>query len=527
MPRDITKLFKLSIWVDSTYTHGSWLKFAYCWEAHGYPYRAIDTVCDLDDPIAQRLLEMTHAEEIVVHFQAPRRGHFVGALLMMLAKADDVYRLISNMSKGTDSTNPSNITIRFSTEGVQPGQSEKEAKNFWECRSPKVLQESIRNHISIFRYSMPCFYEYFLINHPVTFGQPPKIEFCTWPRAHVRVHLTKKHTPAHVPERVKEKECVENLPRLRNLRDSFATYSAKMMTDLRDQEACDFDRAYWVLTDYGAANLKYRFQFLLDSLVGPAGGCLDMLRLHRFRTMGATEANFFAREERMATKKFASLSGAASEINNRLKILFNPFASERIRNLRTKCPHLSAVEWATDPSAETLPRQYCPRPAWLEHYPNGIRYTWNGRNLVEWRFQFATSECDETRYQDIVWLSRWWDCLACCTESSDAMYNLSIAFERKVLDNWTRYFHESPHHGLGPWSCHCDRECRYRHRPVMARRECNRPVLKINGTVNEFQGLLYPHLTEECRQWSKEGDQDATFQLRWHIRRSPSPCPSF
>lgn len=52
LPDDITKLVKLSIWVDSTYIHGSWLKFEYSWEANGHTYGAIETVRDLDDPIA-------------------------------------------------------------------------------------------------------------------------------------------------------------------------------------------------------------------------------------------------------------------------------------------------------------------------------------------------------------------------------------------------------------------------------------------------------------------------------------------
>ncbi|KAJ4315179.1 hypothetical protein N0V84_008513 [Fusarium piperis] len=361
MPRDIAKLVKLSIWIDSTYTQGSWLKFAYCWEAHGYPYRAIETVRDLDDPIAQQLLGMTHAEEIVVHLQAPRRGHFVGALLMMLAKADDAYHLISNMSKSANPTDLSNITICFSTEAAQPGQSEKEAKNFWECRSTKVLQESIRNHICHDDYSMPCFYEYFLINHPVTFTHAPKIEFRSWPRTSAHIQSTKTRRPKDVEFIVREigqKECLKYLVKFRHLRDELAAFSAKMMTDLRNRDAPnDETRRCWEANNYGAANLRYRFQFLLDSLAGPVGGCLDMLRLHRFRTMGASEANFFARDEQTALKKFASLAGAASEINNRLKIFFNPFASEDIRRRRTSCPHLSAVSWATDPSAELEPQE--------------------------------------------------------------------------------------------------------------------------------------------------------------------------
>ncbi|RMJ08197.1 hypothetical protein CDV36_012208 [Fusarium kuroshium] len=468
---DITKLVKLRIWVDSTYIRGSWLKFEYSWEAKGHIYRAIETVCDLDDPIAQRLLEMTHAEEIVVHLQAPRRGRFVGALLMMLAKTDDVYHLISNISKSANPTDPSSITIRFATEAIQPGQSEKETKNFWECRSTKVLQESIRNHILHDNYTMPCFYEYFLINHPVTFASPPKIEFCSWPRISAHIQSTKKRRPKDVEFMVREigqKESLKYLDKFRHLRDELAAYSAKMMVDRRNRDDANAQsRRYWEANDYGAANLKYRFQFLLDNLVGPVGGCLDMLRLHRFRTMGASEANFFARDEQTALKKFASLAGAASEINNRLKILFNPFASKDTRKLRTRCPHLSAVPWATDPSAEESPRQYCPRSEWLKNYPNGIRYSWNGGNLAEWRFQWATSEC-EARDPDIVWLNKWWDCLSCCPDSSCALGTLSLRFEEKISSNWDKFFHKSPHNGGDRWHCLCHWDCQYLYRPVMA-----------------------------------------------------------
>lgn len=508
LPDDITKLVKLSIWIDSTYIHGSWLKFEYCWVAEGHTYRAIETVHDLDDPISQRLLEMTHAEEIVVHLQAPRRGHFVGALLMMLAKADDVYHLTSNMSKDS-----SNITIRFSTEAIQPGQSGKETKNFWECRSTKVLQESIRNHILHDNYTMPCFYEYFLINHPVTFANAPKIEFCSWPRTRAHIQSTKKLLPKDVEFMVSEigmKKSLEYLAKSRDLRDKLAAYSAKMMTDLRNRDNVkDQTRRYWEANDYGAANLKYRFQFLLDSLVGPVGGCLDMLRLHRFRTMGASEANFFARDEQTALKKFASLAGAASEINNRLKILFNPFAPKDIRKLRTSCPHLSAVSWATDPSAEESPRQYCPRPEWLKNYPNGIRYSGNGGNLAEWRFQWATSEC-EARDPDIVWLNKWWDCVSCCEDSECAMDTLSLRFEEKISRNWDKIFHRSPHNGLDRWHCLCYWDCQYYDRPVMVRRQCIRKVEKPSRRLG-IGGLRYHCLAEECREWTRTADEDATF----------------
>ncbi|KAM0426192.1 hypothetical protein ACHAPT_008542 [Fusarium lateritium] len=522
MPRDITKLVKLGIWIDSTYTQGSWLKFEYCWKAHGHTYRAVDAVHDLDDPIAQRLLKMTHAEEIVVHLQAPRRGHFVGALLMMLAKVDDTYHLIGDMSKAVDSTDPRNITIRFSTEAVQPGQSKKEAKNFWECRAPMVLEESIRKKIYFYDdCSMPAFYEYFLINHPVTFAHPPKFEFLTWPRIDTHVHFVRRTIPSHVQGLIKEhgpKLVAKNL----NLRDESAMYSGEMMTDRRNQDdvdVCTRVHGCWNMTDYGAANLRYRYQFLLDNLVGPVGGCLDMLRLHRFRTMGATEANFFTRDEQVAMNKFSGLAGAASEITNRLKILFNPFASAEIRELRTRCPHLRAVPWATDPSAATSPRQYCPRPAWLEHYPNGIRYNWNGTNLAEWRFTWGTSECQELPGRGIVWLNRWWDCLACCDEGEFAMKGLSLPFEWKVLRNWWEFFHRDPFSPIVPDDL------------VMVRRECIRQVQARSWGAFEalnpkrmgnfkFGGIDCHCLAEECQGWSKEASRDATFKRNVACRRT-------
>lgn len=532
LPNDITKLAKLRIWVDSTYIHGSWLKFEYSWEVKGHIYRAIETVRDLDDPIAQRLLEMTHAEEIVVHFQAPRRGHFVGALLMMLAKADDVYHLISNKSKDTTTTDPSNITIRFSTEPVQPGQSETKAKNFWECRAPKVLQESVRRRFFVSDYLMPCFYEYFLINHPVEFAHPPKIEFFTWPRPHVCIDLAKRFLKGDkvMAQALRRNGCSKHLDKFRILRDQYATYSAKMMTDMRHRREYDPSRNGWEANDYGAANLKYRFHFLLDNIAGPVGGCLDMLRLHRFKTMGASEANFFARHEQMAVKKFATLSGAASEITNRLKILFNPFAFEHVRKLRTSCSHLSAVSWATDPSAETSPREYCTRSAWLEHYPNGIRYSWKGRNLAEWRFQWESVPRDDP-WGPIGWLYRWWDCLACCDDSGTAMNEeLSIAFERKVLYNWDEFFEDSRHNGV-PWSCGCHRQCQWRDRPVMVRRQCTR-LVKKTSRMGRFQDSPTSCLAEECREWSRMAAQNATFKrvcpkTRCCDPRPASPCPSF
>ncbi|KAM0342816.1 hypothetical protein ACHAPU_009180 [Fusarium lateritium] len=76
------------------------------------------------------------------------------------------------------------VKLKFTSENRQPHQTAKEARSFWECRSPKVLQEASRKYFERCG-QMPCFYEYFLINVPYFFPHPPVIEYVTWPRRHV------------------------------------------------------------------------------------------------------------------------------------------------------------------------------------------------------------------------------------------------------------------------------------------------------------------------------------------------------
>ncbi|KAJ4266520.1 hypothetical protein NW762_004507 [Fusarium torreyae] len=386
LSKDVHQLHRLRIWVDSTHDHGIWLKFDYTWEENGYMHRAIDSVCDMDDPIVQKLMNICRVKETIVHLHAPRRGHFVGALFMMLAKADDAYNMIQTMSRHVDlvQADMGHTSIIFSTQSPQPDQSTKEAKNFWECRSIKALQEPIRKYLHN-SGQMPYFYEYFLINNPYRFPRPPTVEYLTWPRRHAYRHEPLRteviQKCLRLCERKREKAlALDILMPGCDVQRNIAIHSAKMMTGLRDSmvDISNFslvtDR--WEHINYDTANLKSRFQFWLDNLAGPVGGCLDMLRLHRFKTMDESVANFFSRQARKA-RNARGLAGAATEINRCLRTLFNPVTTEWTRHMRNSCSHLRAVSWATGYSSPS--QKLCHRALWLKHYPSGIRGVCTGQ----------------------------------------------------------------------------------------------------------------------------------------------------
>ncbi|EMT60291.1 hypothetical protein FOC4_g10011558 [Fusarium odoratissimum] len=117
-------------------------------------------------------------------------------------------------------------------------------------------------------------------------------------------------------------------------------------------------------------NKLQKYQFLLDNSVGPVGDCMDMLRLHCFKTMFSSRSNYFNRHEWVAGRDSGGLARASSKINRRLRALFDPYASGEVLRLRQTCSHLGAVPWATA-SSQISPGSHSPS-LWLEHYPNGI-----------------------------------------------------------------------------------------------------------------------------------------------------------
>ncbi|KAF4342892.1 hypothetical protein FBEOM_3104 [Fusarium beomiforme] len=231
------------------------------------------------------------------------------------------------------------ITIRFTTEGVQSGQSTKEAKNFLECRATKILEDPLRKYLKD-QTQVPYFYEYFLVFR-YRLPSVPAIEY----------------------DKMSIATCSANM----------LTTGPKTVIDMWfSDKMTDPEQMAWEHINYHVRSLRARYQFLLDNLGGPVGGCLDMLRLHRFKTMGFWPVDYFARHERIAGRDNGGLAGASSKINRRLRTLFDPYTSEDVLRLRQTCLHLRAVPWATA-SSQTSPESRSPS-LWLDHYPNGIRY---------------------------------------------------------------------------------------------------------------------------------------------------------
>ncbi|EXL95716.1 hypothetical protein NOF04DRAFT_10204 [Fusarium oxysporum II5] len=264
-------------------------KFDYYWKQNGHIRHAVSAIQDMCDPTVFRLAKMRNIDDIVVILRAPRRGHFVGAFMMMFAKMDDVYFHIYSSS-----------VFR--------------KKNRGGTQMPKS-----------------------------PFGLPLK-------------------------------QFKETLP---NFQKNIATYAAKMLVEdvgLVDLEWSDNlaapDELAWEHINYHTKSIRARYQFLLDNSVGPVGDCMDMLRLHCFKTMFSSRSNYFNRHEWVAGRDSGGLARASSKINRRLRALFDPYASGEVLRLRQTCSHLGAVPWATA-SSQISPGSHSPS-LWLEHYPNGI-----------------------------------------------------------------------------------------------------------------------------------------------------------
>jgi hypothetical protein len=182
---------------------------------------------------------------------------------------------------------------------------------------------------------------------------------------------------------------------LRNFQKNIATYAASMLV-VRHESLIDLkwsDELAWEHISYHTKSMRARYQSLLDTLGGPDGGCLNMLRLHPFKTMDFSGSNYFKPHEWVARQDKGGLAGASSKINQRLRALSDPYASEDVLRLRQTCSHLRAAHWATA-SLQMPPESRSPS-LWLDHYPNVIRCHWNVRSLVEWSFRW---EAKKRRY---------------------------------------------------------------------------------------------------------------------------------
>ncbi|KAF5976818.1 hypothetical protein FBULB1_6803 [Fusarium bulbicola] len=517
LPDNVDELHKLKILVDSTYDHGIWLKFDYYWKQNGHTRHAVSAIQDMSDPMVLRLGKMRNIDDIVVVLRAPRRGYFVGAFMMMFAKMDDVYAYICNRSRfRTNKGWPSDakITIHFTTEGVQSGQSTREAKNFWECRATKILEDPLRRYITD-RAQMPYFYEYFLI----LWAKLPSVPTILHDKA-VRSHGHRGYQlPARntIPDYMR-KEFKETLL---NLQKNIAAYAARMLVEdiswgpgWSDNLGAPDQRA-WEHINYHTKSNRARYQFLLDNLIGPVGGCMDMLRLHRFKTMLSSSLNYFHRHGLVARRDGGGLAGASNKINWHLRALFYPEKSEKVLRPRQTCSHLRAVPWATA-SLEFPPGSYS-SSLWLEHYPNGIRYHWNGRSLVEWNFRWEAKKQQirkRTYYREdrVARLGRWWECMGCCQGSLHCMSELASPYDQKRLRNTYAFIQD--YDSDDPYDQLQSEDTRIG-RPVIISRECIR-TLKLKKGISWVGGYCtYRKLASEYTIWNtKSRSRETTAEKR-------------
>ncbi|KAF5556793.1 hypothetical protein FNAPI_5662 [Fusarium napiforme] len=481
-------------------------KFDYYWKQDGHSRHAVSPIQDMSDPMVFRLGRMRNIDDIVVILRAPRRGYFVGAFMMMSAKMDDVYtfiyiRSIFRKNKGWPSD--AKITIRFTTECVQSSQSTREAKNFWECRATKILEDPLRKHITD-RAHMPYFYEYFLIS----WAKLPSVPTILHDKA-VQSH---GHRGYQLPARnaMSGRARKEFKETLLNLQRNIAAYAARMLVE-KHKDIWDPPLSYnleppdqlaWEHINYHRKSFKARYQFLLDNLVGPVGGCMDMLRLHRFKTMFSSRLSYFNRHEWVAGRDKGGLAGASSKINQRLRALFDPYATEEVLRLRQTCSHLRAVPWAT--ASSEIPPESRSSSLWLEHYPNGIRYHWSGRNLVEWNFRWEAKK-HRVRWRKyyredrVTRLSRWWECMGCCQGSLHCMSELASPCDRKRLRNTYAFIQDYDSDDL--YDQLQSEDIRIG-RPVIISRECIRKLKLKKGWPRGKDWCTYRILASEYTSWN-------------------------
>ncbi|KAF5582872.1 hypothetical protein FPCIR_9310 [Fusarium pseudocircinatum] len=486
LPDNVNELHRLKILVDSTYDHGIWLKFDYHWKQDRHIRHAVSAIQDMSDPMALRLGRMSNIGDIVVILRAPRRGY-----------------CRSRFRKDKGWPSDAQITIRFATEGVQSSQSTREAKSFWECRATKILEDPLRKHITD-RAQMPYFYEYFLI----AFFKLPSVPTILHDKA-VQSH---GHRGYHVPARNTMSGCLRKEFRetLLNFQKNIAAYAARMLVEedidiwdpplSRNREPPD--QLAWKHINYHRRSIKARYQFLLDNLVGTVGGCMDMLRLHRFKTMLSSRLNYFSRHEWVAGRDSGGLAGASSKINWRLRALFDPDAADEVLRLRRTCSHLRAVPWAT--ASSDIPFESRSSSLWLEHYPNGIRYHWSGRNLVEWNFRWEAKKHQIRsgiyyREDRVARLSRWWECLGCCQGSLHCMSEVASPCDRKRLRNTYAFIQDYDSHD--PYDQLQSGDIRIG-RPVIISRECIRKLKLKKGRYWGKDWCTYRNQASEYTIWN-------------------------
>ncbi|CZR36885.1 uncharacterized protein FPRO_02855 [Fusarium proliferatum ET1] len=204
------------------------------------------------------------------------------------------------------------------------------------------------------------------------------------------------------------------------------------------------------------------------------------------------------------------LAGASSKINRYLRSLFDPYATEEALRLRQTCSHLRAVLWAT--ASPTIALESRSSSLWLDHYPNGIRYHWNGTSLVEWNFRWEAKKYQlrigpRWREDMVARLGRWWECMGCCQGSLHCMSELASPCDRRRLRSSDAFVQD--YDSDDSYDQLQSEDIRIG-RPVIASRECIRKLKFKKGRHWLGGGCSYRKLASEYTIWNHKSRSRGT-----------------
>lgn len=454
--------------IDSNYVRGAWLEVRCEW-TNGRKHHTIGRTVPSIDGSFLRLLEFNQVKHVELRLVAPSQGHFFGAFLMMMVKVREVALLIKHwvgcwktsqndrldpdaeldLVDGIPRTQPfgSTLSITFQTE-VLPPHCPPQA-SFWECRFENELFDGLRLLAYADRGPPPYAYEYFMTSISRVVHVDPRLGTdaeITLPQSLRGEASTTVDGPYET--------IIENLPDS----DQFIDQRLSQWRSRRDSAAHEFKDwiSHWALgrghlhryscsdlewyetvmeelqdiIDCNVVDLFSYLNFYLDHHTGPTGGPLDMLRLHRFKTHQLGELNFFVRSKSIEIMPpegpwCLSTSEAQSLINTQFYKLFNPHASNKIRERRNKCKHLDGIEWPSVPQDTEVDTEWgrqCRSTTWIESYPRGIRYGPDDgtrfsqeeqNSLIQWRNNWLIHADPSSCVKMVV---ATWEAVKCCED---------------------------------------------------------------------------------------------------------------
>lgn len=320
IPDDINSLEHVVITVDSTDIGGVWLKVQCVWRVKRR-VRAFSTTVELvnghpticTDPFRRRLKKISRVANIEVKFIAPTSGHFLGAFLVMFFKTYDVDYLIEQWRKDRNRSGTGNfaaLTVVFETEVDAGGESSE--TSFWECRFEAELLDDRYCFTPTYTGRMPYCYEYFLAWEWQPLNDIPS------ETQHISLPPSLPGSSSTLMDE-RYRAIIEDLPdtHLKDMR--LRTWESRRSTAAYDYAAGvskwtptarrNYIPVYtskgdtWIEIVIGQISEDIRHYIgqlgvFLEMITyhhdGPAGGPLDMLRLHWLKSTEGSSTNYIA-----------------------------------------------------------------------------------------------------------------------------------------------------------------------------------------------------------------------------------------